>query len=142
MVTRKAEAIWEGSLLEGIGEIKLGRGVRIEPVTFSSRFEDGAGTNPEELIGAAQASCFSMALSSELGKSGFTPIRIHTEAEVRFEKLDEGFTITHIHLTTEAEVPNIDDATFLQLAEVAKATCPVARALTAVDIGLSAHLIR
>src|SRR5213593_4365735 len=108
MPNRKAEAVWTGALREGRGEVSLGSGAFKGAYSFSSRFESGTGTNPEELIGAAHAGCFSMALAAGLGKAGFAPKRIHTVANVSLEKVGDGFKITRILLQTEADVPNID----------------------------------
>ena len=141
MKTRNAEAVWEGNLREGKGRVKLGSGAFEGPYSYMARFEEGAGTNPEELIGAAHAGCFSMALSGDLGRSGYTPKRIHTTAKVRLEKVGDGFKITNIHLDAEAEVPGIDEKTFLDHAEGAKKGCPVSQALAAVDITMNARLI-
>ena len=102
---------------------------------------EGAGTNPEELIGAAHAGCFSMALSAQLAQAGFKPQKVHTTAKVHFEKQGEGFHIPLIELTTEASIPNIDDATFQKNAEDAKKNCPVSKALSGVEIRLSAKLV-
>jgi osmotically inducible protein OsmC len=141
MAIRNAEAIWEGSLREGKGTVKLGSGAFEGAYSFQSRFEEGTGTNPEELIGAAHAGCFSMALSADLGRSGYTPTRIHTTARVYLEKVQDKFTITRIYLSTQAEVPGIDERTFLEYAEGAKKGCPVSRALTGAEIILEAELV-
>jgi osmotically inducible protein OsmC len=141
MPTRKAEAVWEGNLQEGNGKMKLGSGAFEGPFSFGTRFGDVPGTNPEELIGAAHAGCFSMALSGGLGRAGFTAKRIQTRAEVKIERGDSGFKITNIHLITEADVPGIDEATFQQQAEATKKSCPVSQALAAVDITLDAKLV-
>jgi osmotically inducible protein OsmC len=141
MPVRNAEAEWKGNLLEGSGRMKLGTGAYEGPYSFKSRMENGAGTNPEELIGAAHAGCYSMALSATLGKSGFSPKRVHTKAAVRFEKVGEGFSITKIELSTEAEIPGIDNAKFQELAEAAKKGCPVSRALAGTEITLKAMLV-
>lgn len=141
MPARTAEAQWNGSLMDGKGEMKLGSGAFSGPYSFRSRMQDGAGTNPEELIGAAHAGCFSMALSAQLGAAGFTPNHIHTTAKVHFDKQGEGFAITKIELATEASIPNIDDATFQQQADGAKKNCPVSKALAGVDIQLTAKLV-
>ncbi|HVS33841.1 MAG TPA: OsmC family peroxiredoxin, partial [Thermoanaerobaculia bacterium] len=114
MPARKAEAEWKGSLREGSGTMKLGSGAFSGAYSFSTRFEEGKGTNPEELIGAAHAGCFSMALSAGLGKAGFQPKRVHTTATVHLGKVGEGFSITKIELDCEAEVPGIDEAKFQQ----------------------------
>src|SRR5437868_6264362 len=120
MATRNASAVWNGTLKEGSGRMKLGSGAFEGAYSFSSRFESGTGTNPEELIGAAHAGCFSMALSAALGRAGFTPKRISTSAGVHLEAVEGGFGITAIDLTTEAEVPGIDAAKFQEVAEGAK----------------------
>src|SRR5438876_9513281 len=113
MPSRNAEAEWKGNLVQGSGRLKVGSGAFDGPYSFKSRFEEGqAATNPEELIGAAHAGCFTMALTAQLSRAGVTPTRIHTTAKVRLEKIGEGFSITMIELETEAEVPGIDDATF------------------------------
>lgn len=140
MPVRNANAIWEGSLREGRGTMKLGSGAYEGGYSFGTRFEEAPGTNPEELIGAAHAGCFSMALSAGLTKAGFEPSRIETKAEVHLEKGDEGFSITRIHLTTVADVPGIDEPAFREQAEGAKANCPVSRALKAIEITLDARL--
>lgn len=142
MPIRKAEAVWEGGLQGGKGKMKLGSGAYEGPYSFKSRFEEGTGTNPEELIGAAHAGCFSMALSAALGRAGFEPKRIHTKADVSLEKVGEGFKITKIHLDTEAEVPDIDEKTFAEHAAGAKKGCPVSVALAATDIELNAKLLK
>jgi len=136
-----ATAVWEGSLKEGKGRMKLGTGAFEGAYTFKSRFENGAGTNPEELIGAAHAGCFSMALSAGLGRAGFTPKRIETSASVHLEKVGEAFRITRIELKTEAAVPGIDAKAFQDQAEAAKKGCPVSAALAAVTISLDARLV-
>jgi len=130
-------AVWKGNLTEGSGTMKLGKGGYEGPFTKASRFEDGAGTSPEELIGAAHAGCYSMFLSAILSKSGFPPAEIRTSAKVH---LGAGPAITLIELETEAAVPNCDDATFQQHAEQAKAGCPVSKALSAVPMQLKATL--
>ncbi len=141
MPTRSAEAEWKGAVKDGAGTVKLGSGSFEGQYSFKTRFENGAGTNPEELIGAAHAGCFSMALSAQLGGAGFTPARIHTKASVHLEKVEGGFAIPRIDLETEAEVPGIDDKTFQEQALAAKKGCPVSKALAGVDIHLSAKLI-
>lgn len=141
MPARISEAEWKGNLLEGKGTMKLGSGAYEGPYSFVSRFEQGPGTNPEELIGAAHAGCFSMALSAGLSRAGFTPTRIHTSAKVHLGKVADGFAITRIELTTEAQIPGIDDATFQQHAEGAKKNCPVSKALAGTEITLSAKLV-
>lgn len=140
MAIRHAEAVWEGSLREGEGTMRLGSGAYEGSYTFASRFEEGVGSNPEELIGAALAGCFSMALSGELNKAGLTPRRIHTKAQVHLQKVDGKQTITRIHLDTEAEAPGADQQVFLEKAQAAKEGCPVSRSL-AVEITLDARLV-
>ena len=142
MVARKAEAEWHGSLQDGNGTMQLESGAFRGAYSFASRFANGAGTNPEELIAAAHAGCFSMALAAGLGKSGFAPRRVHTTATAQLEKSGGGFSITAITLETEAEVPGIDESAFQQQAESAKRDCPVSRALSGVNISLKARLIR
>ncbi|MCX6374916.1 MAG: OsmC family protein [Armatimonadetes bacterium] len=142
MGARVSEAQWEGNLREGRGTLKLGSGALDCAYTFASRFEQGQGTNPEELIAAAHAGCFSMALSAMLSGAGHTPKRVHTTAKVHIEKVGEGFEITKIELESEADVPGIDDATFQQFAQQAKVGCPVSKALAAVPvITLDAKLV-
>ncbi|MGH9454502.1 MAG: OsmC family protein [Terriglobia bacterium] len=141
MPARNAEAEWKGSLIEGQGTMKLGSGAFEGKYSFRSRMQDGPGTNPEELIGAAHAGCYSMALSAALGQGGFSPKRIHTKAAVHFEKVGDGFSITHIDLETEAEIPGIDNAKFQEFAEGAKKGCPVSKALTGTTINLKAKLV-
>lgn len=140
MAIRKANAVWEGSLKEGKGSMKLGSGAFEGAYSFLSRFEEGAGTNPEELIGAAHAGCFSMALSAGLGEGGYTPTRISTEAKVHMTMGEGGPTISTIELNTEGEVPGMDEETFRDYAEKAKSGCPVSRALAGVEIKLNARL--
>lgn len=110
--------------------------------SFQSRFEEGTGTNPEELIGAAHAGCFSMALSGGLATAGFTPTRVSTTANVHLDKQESGFTITKIVLQTEAEVPNIDQGTFDEQIEAARKSCPVSRLVTGAEIEVEARLIQ
>jgi osmotically inducible protein OsmC len=140
MPVRKANAVWEGSLKEGQGTMKLGSGAFEGRYSFGSRFEEATGTNPEELIGAAHAGCFSMALSGGLGRAGFAPKRVATSAKVHIEKVGEGFKITRIELDNESEVPGIDDAAFQEAARKAKEGCPVSQALGGVEITLNARL--
>ena len=140
MPVRSAKAQWDGTLKEGKGTMSLGSGAFQGQYSFSSRFEQGTGTNPEELIGAAHAGCFSMAFANALGKAGFTPKRVSTSAGVHLEQVEGGFGITAIDLTTEAEVPGIDNAKFQEIAEQAKKGCPVSKALAATKINLTAKL--
>jgi len=137
---KKGSAVWKGSLKEGGGTISTETGVlKDAPYGFKARFEDGPGTNPEELIAAAHAACFSMALSVGLGSAGFTADSIQTEAAVRLEKVGDGFAITHSDLVCVAKIPKIDDKTFQQIAEQTKAGCPVSKVLNA-KISLAARL--
>jgi len=137
---KKGPAVWKGSLKEGGGTISTETGVlKNAPYGFKARFEDGPGTNPEELIGAAHAACFSMALSVGLGNAGFTADSIQTEAAVRLEKVGDGFAITHSDLVCVAKIPGIDDRTFQQIAEQTKSGCPVSKLLNA-KISLAAKL--
>ena len=141
MPSRKADAQWEGNLTEGSGRLKLGSGAFDGPYSFKSRFEEGqSATNPEELIGAAHAGCFTMALTAQLTRAGQPPTRIHTTAQVKLEKVGESFSITRIDLETEAEVPGMDDAAFQRFATDAKQNCPVSKALAGTEIGLTAKL--
>ena len=140
MPVRTAEAEWKGNLSRGSGQMKLGSGAFEGSFSFPSRFEDGPGTNPEELIAAAHAGCFSMALSGGLGRAGFEVNSISTSAKAKLEKVGEGFQITTIELTTEGDVPGIDEAAFQEAAEGAKANCPVSKALAGVEILLNASL--
>ena len=141
MAIRKSEAVWDGNLKEGSGKMKLASGAFEGPFTWSSRFENGKGTNPEELLGAAHAGCFSMSLSSNLGKAGFTPQHIHTSAQVTIELVEGKNRITQIQLETEAKVPGISNDQFQQIAEEAKKGCPVSVALSNVPTTLVAHLL-
>jgi osmotically inducible protein OsmC len=137
---RNASAVWKGDLKSGKGTISTDSGVLSDTqYSFKTRFEDGKGTNPEELIAAAHAGCFSMALSSELGKLGLTADTIRTTASVSLEKTDAGFTITAVHLDLKAKVPGADKATFETAANNAKKGCPVSRVLNA-EITLDAAL--
>jgi osmotically inducible protein OsmC len=141
MPTRNAQARWEGSLQDGSGKVRVASGALEASYSFGSRFEDGPGTNPEELIGAAHAGCFSMARSLMLGQAGYTPDWIETRAAVAIEKAAEGFAITRIDLDTEARVPGIDEKTFLEHATAAKSGCPVSKALSdTVKVRLTAKL--
>lgn len=141
MPVRKANAEWKGTLKDGGGTMSLGSGAFEGQYSFGTRFEEGTGTNPEELIGAAHAGCFSMALNAGLGRAGFQPNRVATSARVHLEKVEGGFGITKIELTTEAEVPGIDEDTFQEQAKGAKENCPVSKALAGVEIHLDAKLV-
>lgn len=141
--TRKAEADWNGSIMDGKGKVKLGSGAFEGAYSFKSRFsddEDQKATNPEELIAAAHAGCYTMALSGNLGKAGYTPTSIHTTANVRIEKRDAGFVIPNIDLETEAEVDGIEAEEFQKIAEETKKTCPVSQVLSGAEISLKATL--
>jgi osmotically inducible protein OsmC len=142
MPTRKAEAVWEGDLKGGKGNIKLASGAWSGGYSFGTRFENSPGTNPEELIAAAHAACYSMALSAGLGKAGFQPQRISTTADVTIDKVGEGFKITKIVLHSQAKVPNIDDGKFREIADATKKGCPVSQALSATPIELDAKLVK
>jgi lipoyl-dependent peroxiredoxin len=137
---RTASAVWNGSLKEGKGTITTQSGVLSEaPYSFVTRFENGKGTNPEELIAAAHAGCFTMALSAQLGTMNFTPQALRTSAKLTLEKLDAGWTISKIHLDVSARVPGISASAFESAAASAKANCPVSRLLKA-EITMDAHL--
>ncbi len=140
MTIRKAEAGWTGSLREGRGEIALESGAFRGPYTFKSRFEEGKETNPEELLGAAHAGCFTMALTALLARQQLAPTRIHTTASVHLEQVPGGFSIPRIELRTRATIPGIDAAKFAALAADAKQNCPVSKALAGVEISLDAAL--
>ena len=140
MATRKANATWEGGLKNGNGNVKTESGAVSTGYSFNSRFEDDKGTNPEELLGAAHAGCYSMALSAGLEQDGYKPKSVHTVASVKIEKDGDGFTITNITLETEADIPEIDEAKFKEHAEGAKKNCPLSKALSAVKIDLVARL--
>lgn len=142
MPVRSADAVWEGDLKSGKGTMKFGGGAFEGAYSFSSRFEEGKGTNPEELIAAAHAGCFSMAFSGGLGRAGFTPKRVSTHAKATLEKVGEGFRITTIELSTEGVVPGIDEKKFQEVADSAKKNCPVSQALVGVNIILRAKLMQ
>lgn len=140
MAVRKAEAEWQGNLRDGKGSMRFGNGAFDGAFSYASRFEEGPGTNPEELLGAAHAGCFSMSLSNQLAKAGFNPERVQTTAEVTLGKVDGRSRITNILLRTRARVPGISKEQFMQIAEGAKTGCPVSAALTGVDISMDATL--
>jgi len=139
MAIRSSSAEWKGTLKEGAGTMKLGSGAYEGPYTYASRFESGPGTNPEELVGAAHAGCFSMFLAALLTDAGYPPVRVATTATVH---LGAGPTITLIELTTQAEVPGVSDAEFQKHAEAAKKGCPVSKALAGPEIKLHAKLVK
>ena len=141
MATRNGSAVWEGTLKEGRGTMKLGSDAFEGPYSFSSRFEEGKGTNPEELIAAAEAGCFSVALSANLEKAGHPAKRINTTATVKLEMVGGGPKITTIDVKTEAAVPGIDEAKFREQAEHTKKTCPVSVVLAGAQINLEAKLL-
>jgi osmotically inducible protein OsmC len=142
MPKRKAEARWDGSLQEGNGTMRLATGSYEGPYSFQSRFEEGEGTNPEELIAGAHAGCFSMALSADLGRAGHAAESIETTATVHLEKVGDGFGITRIELDTRARVPGVADEEFQRIAEQTKQNCPVSLALGAVEsIEVNAQLV-
>jgi lipoyl-dependent peroxiredoxin len=140
MPVRTADARWEGSLQDGRGRMAFGGGAFDGQYSFGSRFEEGEGTNPEELIAAAHAGCFSMQLSGLLGAEGHEPESVETTARVHLDKQDGGFGITTIELNSKARVPGISEEDFERIADEAKRVCPVSRALAGVDIALSAEL--
>jgi osmotically inducible protein OsmC len=141
MKTRKASAVWESSLENGKGTVTLGDGGLEIPYSFASRFEDGGGSNPEELVGGAHAGCFAMALAHALGEAGHPPMRIKAAAHVHLEKSGDGFAIPRIDLETEAEVPGIGAEQFAEIAQTAKQSCPLSKLLSAADISLEAKLL-
>jgi osmotically inducible protein OsmC len=142
MPTRQSDAEWSGDLKQGKGKMRLGSKAYEGPFSFQSRMESGTGTNPEELIAAAHAGCFSMAFSAMLSAGGHVPKRVHTTAKVSFDQVPGGFAITRIDLDCEAEVPGIDAKAFQETADKAKAGCPVSKALAAVpQINLHAKLL-
>lgn len=140
MPERTASAEWKGALREGKGSMRLGSGAFEGKYSFATRFENEPGTNPEELIGAAEAGCFSMAFANALSKAGHVPESVRTNARVHLGAVDGGFAITKIELQTEAQVPGIDRTSFEQIAQEAKKTCPVSKALTGTQIVLEAKL--
>jgi osmotically inducible protein OsmC len=140
MAVRKAEAVWEGNLKEGKGTMKLGSGAFEGPFSYATRFEEEPGTNPEELVGAAHAGCFSMFLSAVLSGAGFPPNRIHTTAQVHLEQVEGAPWITKIHLNCKADVPGVDEATFAEKVEASKKGCPVSKALAGVQISVETTL--
>jgi osmotically inducible protein OsmC len=141
MAIRKANAEWKGGLKEGEGKVALGSGAFEGAYSFQSRFEEGSGTNPEELIGAAHAGCYSMALSAALEGAGFSPESVKTEAHVSLVKEGEGFAINKIKLVTNAKIPGISQEDFEKHAQGAKENCPVSKVLTGTDIDLEATLL-
>ena len=142
MPVRTAEAQWNGTLKDGNGHMRLGGGAYEGPYSSASRFEEGEGTNPEELIAAAHAGCYGMAFAGALARADFTPGEIHTTAEVRLERGEAGWSIVAIELRCEAQVDGIDDERFQEIAEQTKVACPVSKALAAVpSITVDAKLV-
>lgn len=137
---RKASARWTGDLREGKGTVRLGSGAFEGPFSFKTRFEDAPGTNPEELLGAAHAGCFTMALSAQLAKGGHAPRRVDTEAVVHLDLVGQGFVITRIDLVTRGDVPGLSEAEFKRLAEETKVNCIVSKALASVPMTVQATL--
>lgn len=140
MIERKATARWEGDLRTGTGSVRLGSGAFEGPYSFGTRFESAPGTNPEELLGAAHAGCFTMALSLGLTKAGHPPASLDTTAAVELDKTGDAFSVTRIRLTTRGRVPGLDEAKFRELAEDAKKNCIISRALSGVSMELDAAL--
>ena len=142
MIKRTSKAVWQGDLKAGKGKVALGSGAFEGQYSFTSRFEEGKGTNPEELIAAAHAGCFSMALSADLSKAGYTVDEVRTKAVISMDKVDGGFKIISSKLITQAKVPGISEADFLKFAEGAKQNCPVSQALGAIKLELDATLVK
>ena len=140
MPTREANAVWSGNLQAGEGTVKVGSGALEGKYTVPGRFESGDGTNPEELLGASHAGCYSMQLAAFLSEAGFEPESVDTTAKVTLSKDGDGFSISKIALTTKAKVPGIDESTFMEHANKAKTNCPISKALSATDISLDASL--
>ncbi len=140
MPVRSSDARWEGSIGDGKGTMALGSGAWAGAYSVPTRFEDAEGTNPEELIAAAHAGCYSMALSGDLGRAGYDPESVETTATVQLDKVENGFKISHIQLDSEARVPGIEETEFQEIAEGAKQGCPVSQALQAVDMDVTATL--
>lgn len=141
MPVRKAQAVWNGDLFKGNGTMEFGSGAFKGNYSFGSRFEEAKGTNPEELIGAAHAGCFSMAFAATLAENGFKPEKVETHARVNLNKVEGGFKITSIELETEARVPDIDNEKFQSLGLDVKKNCPVSLALAGVEIKLNAKMV-
>jgi osmotically inducible protein OsmC len=141
MPVRSAQAVWEGTSREGKGRVRADGGGFEGPYSYGSRFEEGPGTNPEELLAAAHAACFSMALASRLAKAGTPPRRIQTSSNVSIDKVEGDWAVTRIRLVVEADIPGANRTDFDRLAEDAKVNCPISRALRAVPIDLEAKLV-
>ncbi len=142
MIKRKSTAVWQGNLKDGKGNLALGSGAFEGQYSFTSRFEEGKGTNPEELIAAAHAGCFSMALSADLSNAGYTVDEVKTEAVISMDQADGGFKILSSKLITTAKVPGISEDEFMKFAEGAKQNCPVSKALGAIELELDATLVK
>ena len=141
MPTRSASARWSGSLSDGTGSVSTESGTLDQtPYSFESRFEDGSGTNPEELLGAAHAGCFTMQLSHDLAEAGHPPTRAETTAQVHLEKVEGGFEIPRVHLVLSADVPGVSDDEFQRIAKAASKNCPLSKVLRAAEITLDATL--
>jgi osmotically inducible protein OsmC len=141
MPVRTSSAVWKGTLKEGSGTLKTGSGAYEGPYNFVSRFESGPQTNPEELVAAAHAGCYSMALSAGLERAGFKASRIATKASLHLDKVDSGFAITRIELDVEADVPGVDEKKFAEVAEATKSGCPISKLVTGAKITLKARLL-
>ena len=141
MPIRTGQADWHGNLKEGSGKLRTGSGAYEGPYSFMSRFEEGAGTNPEELVAAAHAGCYSMALSNGLDQAGFKPTRVSTKASAHLTKGDDGFAVRKIELDVEADVPNIELAAFTEIAEKTKLACPISKLVTGAEITLKVKLL-
>ncbi|MCA9798468.1 MAG: OsmC family protein [Cyanobacteria bacterium HKST-UBA04] len=142
MKTSTAQAQWQGGLKDGSGTFKGGSGTIEGPYSFPTRFENASGTNPEELVAAAHAACYSMALSATLEKEGYAPKQVHTTAKVLLEFVDGAPEITTVELTTEAQIGGIDDSTFMEYAELAKKNCPISKLYKGATIKLEAKLLQ
>ena len=140
MPKRKAQAVWNGTLTEGNGTMKVASGAYEGPYSFQSRFEEGEGTNPEELLAGAHAGCFSMALSGDIGRAGHEAESVETEATVHVDKVDAGFAITRVDLDTRARVPGMSEDDFQKAAQAAKENCPVSVLFKGAEINLNATL--
>ena len=141
MPIRTGQATWQGNLKEGDGTLRTGSGAYEGPYSFMSRFEEGKGTNPEELVAAAHAGCYAIALAHGLDQAGFTPKQVRSKASAHLEKGDDGFAVTKIQLDVEADVPGIDEAKFTEIAQATKTACPISKLVAAATITLSARLL-
>lgn len=141
MPVRTGQAVWKGTLKEGSGTLRTQSGAYEGPYNFVSRFESGPQTNPEELVAAAHAACYSMALSAGLEKAGFKATKVTTKASVHLEKGDAGFSITHIDLDVEADVPGVEEKQFAEISEATKSGCPISKLVTGAKVNLRARLL-